>query len=151
MASLRRVRKHFREEVLRSIRAGEGNFETLMRCAGKHFGHDVGYETLIKTFLGTEVSNAVSVLRNEGHVETVGKKWKLADQLQMEDVQIISLRRLKRLRGELKQEIQLAHAHGLTEEAVAAARALEAIEAQLATVEVYESQEETMEPDLIGR
>lgn len=138
MASIRRVRKGFREEVRRLVSTGEGNFESLVELAGKYFGRDVGYEVLIKTFLGTEVGNAVSYLRNEGLIETVGKKWKLSSDLQLEDVEIISVRRLKRLRGELKAEVRLAHNFGRTEEAIAASKMLDIVSQQLTSVEVTE-------------
>ena len=132
---MRRVRKRYREDALRLISAGEGNFENLRSLAASHFGHDVGYQELIKAFLGAEVNNAVSCLRGEGKVETIGKKWKMADQLQLEDVQIISTRRLKRLRGELKAQVKLAHDHGQVDEAIAASRALDAITVRLEEVE----------------
>jgi len=135
MASLRRVRRDFRKEVLRLIGTGDGNIETLIKLAGSHFGHDVGYEALIKSFLGSEVSNAVSFLRNEGLVETVGKQWKPTDDLRDEDVEIISTRRLKRLRGELKAEVRLAHEHGRTEEAILASRMLDLVSTKLATTD----------------
>ena len=131
MPSMRKVRKDFRKEVLRQIRAGDGNIENLVETAGQHFGIQVGYEVLIKSFLQSEVSNAVSQLRNEGHIETIGKKWKAADELQREDVSIISVRRLKRLRGELKSQIRLDHDHGLIDEAAEAQRLLEKVEKML--------------------
>ena len=127
MASIRRVRKDFRKEVLQMISAGEGSLEKLMEIAGKFFGRDVGYEVLIKTFLQNEISNAVSCLRAEGHIETVGKLWKPIEQLQMEDVDAIALRRLKRLRGELKAQIKLAHRYGRTEDAVTASQMLKTV------------------------
>ena len=102
MASLRRVRKDFRKGVLQLISAGDGNFETLIELADKHFGRDVGYEVLIKCFLGSEVSNAVSCLRNDREIETVGKKWKPVGQLEKSDIEVISTRRKKRLRGEFR-------------------------------------------------
>lgn len=127
MANIRRVRKDFRKEVLQKISTGDGNIETLIALAGRHFGNNVGYEVLIKTFLGTEVSNAVSYLRSEGAVETVGKKWKPVSELQSDDVDVISHRRFKRLRGELKAEIKLDHDHGRTDEAIIASKALDMI------------------------
>ena len=131
MASMRRVRRNFRAEVLRLVSSGNGNMETLTKLADGFFGRDVGYEVLIKTFLGSEVSNAVSFLRNEGHIETVGKQWKPAGELTDDDVTIISTRRLKRLRGELKSEIRMAHNFGKVEEAVLASRMLELVNEKL--------------------
>ena len=131
MASMRRVRKNFRNEVLRLISSGDGNIKTLMALADGFFGRDVGYEVLIKTFLGSEVSNAVSYLRNEGKIETVGKQWKVAESLTSDDVTIISTRRLKRLRGELKSEIKMSHQFGKTEEAILASRMLELVKSRL--------------------
>ena len=131
MASMRRVRKNFRKEVLRFIGSGDGNIETLMKLADGFFGRDVGYETLIKAFLSSEVGHAVAYLRNEGLVETIGKKWKIASELSGDDVAVISTRRMKRIRGELKSGIKLAHDHGRVDDAVVAARMLEIISTQL--------------------
>ena len=127
MASLRRVRKDFRKEVLQLISTGDGNIETLISLADKQFGRSVGYHELLKTFLGSEVSNAVSFLRTEGHIESIGKKWKPVGELAEDDVNVIELRRKKRIRGELKASIVLAHNHGRTEEAITAAKMLELI------------------------
>jgi hypothetical protein len=131
MASVRRVRKNFRKEVLRLISSGDGNIQKLIESAGRHFGHDVGYEVLIKTFLQNEVSNAVSTLRNEGHIETIGKKWKPITTLEPTDVEIISLRRLKRIRGELQAQVRLSHQHGRIDDACTAGRMLETINIEL--------------------
>lgn len=130
MASMRRVRRQFREDLLRSVGAGQGNTDDLMRLAGEHFGRSVGYEELIKTFLRSEVQAGLSVLRNDGHVESVGRKWKSVDNLNEEDVDVISTRRLKRVRGELKAEIRLAHEHGRFEDAVAATRMLDLLQSR---------------------
>ena len=121
MASLRRVRKSFRNDALRLVNAGDGNVEKLMEVAGKHFGNDVGYENLIKSFLRTEVGNALAYLRTEGIVESIGKKWLPASQLTPGESVVVSSRRWKRLRGELKSEVRFAHEHGLTDEAIKAA------------------------------
>jgi hypothetical protein len=106
--------------------------------AGCLFGQRVGYETLIKTFLSTEVSNGLAQLRLEGEVESTGKCWKPIANLQPEDVEIISVRRLKRLRGELKAQEVLAHNHGRIDEAVAVARMLEVISGELHRRETVE-------------
>ena len=39
MASMRRVRKDFRKEVLRLVSTGDGDIETLTHLAGRFFGH----------------------------------------------------------------------------------------------------------------
>lgn len=124
MASMRKVRKSFREEVLRAISSGDGNIETLIEIAGSHFGRGVGYEVLIKSFLGSEVSNALSCLRNEGIIESIGKKWKPATDLSVAESAVVSTRRWKRLRGELKSEVRFAHEHGLIDEATKASALL---------------------------
>ena len=130
MASMRQVRKRFRKEVHRLISAGGGNTEMLMDIAKVMFG-EVGYPKVLETFWRSELSNAVSHLRNEGLVETIGKKWKPVDELQPEDVDVISTRRFKRLRGELKAEVQLAHKHGRIDDATTAARMLDLVSQQL--------------------
>jgi len=112
MASIRRVRKDFRNEALRLIKAGDGSIQNLVETAGKHFGHLVGYEVLIKTFLHNEVGNAMSHLRNDGCVETVGKQWKPVSTLDDDDVGVIQVRRQKRVRGELRAGMKLAHDRG---------------------------------------
>lgn len=134
MAKLRRVRRDFRKEVLQLVNAGEGNFETLMELAERSF-RDAGYHELLRTFWTTEVHNAVSYLRDHGdpteRIESIGKKWKPASELTVDDVEVISTRRKKRLRGELKAEVRLAHGHGRTEEAVLASKMLDLISQSL--------------------
>ncbi|NDF13304.1 MAG: hypothetical protein EB060_10890 [Proteobacteria bacterium] len=121
MASLRRVRKNFRKEVLQLIKAGEGNLKSLMQLADAHFGsNDCGYHAVLRAFHASEVNNAVSQLRLDGEIETVGKSWKSTEDLQSEDVDIITLRRMKRLRGEAKSLARFAHEHGRTEAAISA-------------------------------
>jgi hypothetical protein len=149
MASIRRVRRDFRKEVFQLISSGDGSIQKLVEAAGRHFGHFVGYEVLIKTFLHSEVGNAVSCLRTEGQVETVGKQWKSIASLQSEDVEIISLRRLKRLRGELKAQVRLAHQHGRVEDAVAAARMLEIVNGEFSVRQ--ERQQEEVAEATVGR
>jgi hypothetical protein len=128
MASIRRVRRDFRKDVLRLVNAGEGNFEKLMQLADTHFGaNECGYKAVLKAFNSGEVNNAVSYLRAEGLVETVGKQWKPVGQLQSEDVEIIQVRRKKRVRGELQAGVRMAHHHGCTEDAVLLSRALDAM------------------------
>ena len=124
MASIRRVRKGFRKDALRAVSAGDGNIEKLIEIAGKHFGSDVGYEVLIKSFLGSEVSNALTYLRGEGLVESIGRKWLPASELTTEQSTTVSTRRWKRLRGELKEEVRFAHEHGMIDEATRASELL---------------------------
>ena len=131
MASLTRVRRDFRNEVNQLISSGTGSTEKLVEAAGRHFGRDVGYEVLIKAFLRGEVSNAVSTLRGEGRIETIGHMWKPASQLVPADVAVISLRRLKRMRGELLAQVKLAQTHGLAEDVLAAGRMLEIVTTEL--------------------
>jgi hypothetical protein len=131
------------------ISSGNGSTEKLIEAAGRHFGHDVGYEVLIKTFLHSEVGHAVSYLRTEGHIETVGKQWKPTSELRPEDIDIISLRRLKRLRGELKAQVRLAHQHGRTEDAIVAARMLELVSGKLAERQEHHALESQKAP--VGR
>jgi len=136
MASMKRVRKSFREEALRLVNAGEGNFEKLIELAGQHFGRDVGYETLIKSFLGSEVNNSMAVLRTDGYVESVGKKWVPAATLSPDQQEVVSIRRWKRLRGELKSEEQFAHEHGMTDRAAQAGELLSQVSNWLQPEEV---------------
>jgi len=130
VAKLRRVRRGFREEVLQLVSAGEGNFEKLMQLAEASFA-DAGYHEVLRAFWAAEVSNAVSSLRTEGLIETIGKKWKPVSKLTGEDVDVISIRRKKRLRGELKAQKRLAHEHGRIDEAVAVGRMLDIVSEQL--------------------
>jgi len=139
MASIRRVRRDFRKEVLELICRGDGNTENLVEIAGRHFGHDVGYEVLIKTFLHNEVSNAVTCLRTEGLIETIGKKWKPVEQLQSEDIDVISIRRLKRLRGELESGLKLATDYNRAKDAEVVGRMLELVSHQLQNEELVEA------------
>ena len=123
MASLRRVRKNFRKEILRLIESGQGNWENLMRLATEYFGRDVGFDVVLKSYYQVEVGNAVSHLRSEGRIETVGKQWKPVEQLDDTDVTLIMNRRFKRIRGELQSQIRLAHDKQRVEEAIAASQA----------------------------
>ena len=151
MASIRRVRRDFRNEVNQLISSGEGSTEKLVEAAGRHFGYDVGYEVLIKTFLHNEVGNAVSSLRSEGLIETIGKQWKSTSELVPSDVAIISLRRLKRMRGELQAQVKLAHQHGLVEDAVAAGRMLEIVSNELSSRVDDVTADEMVQEATVGR
>ncbi len=135
MASLRSVRKRFRKESLRLVSSGDGNVEILKQLAGSYFGHQIGYEVLINSFLQNEVSNAMSYMRSEGEVESVGKKWKPVADLNEEDIDVLSSRRLRRLRGELTAEIRLCHEHGRTEAAISASEMLAIVSARIVTAD----------------
>jgi len=139
VASMRRARKNFRKEVLRLISSGDGNIETLKKLADGFFGEDVGYKVQIAAFLNSEIANALAQLRNEGLIESIGKKWKVNSELTGDDVTVISARRMKRLRGELKAEGKLAHEHGRLEEAAIAGTMLNIVSSRL--------QEETADAD----
>ena len=124
MRSIRSVRRDFRKEVLQMISAGEGNLEKLMQLAAVTIGNEVSNSQLVRSFLHTELSNAVSQLRNEGEIETIGKQWKPAANLNESDVETISVRRLKRIAGELRSQLRLDHEHGRTESAIETADSL---------------------------
>lgn len=141
MASLRRVRRAFRKDALRLISSGDGNIQKLVEAAAKHFGNDVGYEVLIKTFLQTEVGNAVTFLRQEGHIETIGRQWKPVGLLAPEDATIILSRRQKRIRGELKEYERFAHKFGRFDDATTAAQMLEVSSQQNESGDVHAEQE----------
>jgi len=125
MASIRNVRRQLRKELLKAVVAGNGDLKTLVRIAREIVGNDVGVEKMLAAFYPAEVSKAMSVLRSDRLVESVGSDWKAVANLDATDVDTISLRRLKRMRGELREEERLAHEHGRTEEAVVASRMLE--------------------------
>lgn len=131
MSSLRRVRKNFRKEVLRLIKSGEGNLKNLMSLADAHFGsNDCGYHAVLKAFHAGEVNNAVSQLRLDGEIETVGRSWKSTENLESADVDIITLRRMKRLRGEAKSLAKFAHEHGRTEAAISASHVVSIVKVE---------------------
>lgn len=123
MASLRRVRRAFRKDVHRLVSSGDGSIEKLVALARQHFGHDVGYEVLIKTFLHSEVGNAVNFLRQEGKVETVGRQWIAVEHLHDEHVDQIVARRKRRIYGELESLTSFANSHGRFDDSVASAKA----------------------------
>ena len=129
--SLRRVRRKLREYLLRNVEAGDGNNETLHRVAEAILGTDVGYRTVLKTFIANEVNKALAQLRCEGLVESTGGKWKPTQELNVEDATVITQRRKKRLRGELKAHVRLCHEHGLVEDAVLGNTLLAAIDQSL--------------------
>jgi hypothetical protein len=102
----------------------------LMKLADQHFGaNDCGYKAVLTAFLLGEINHATSSLRNDGQVESVGRLWKRAGELHEEDVAIIQKRRKRRIRGELKAGVRLAHNHCCTEDAVALSRALDVLAA----------------------
>ena len=144
MASLRRVRKNFRKEVLQLIKAGEGNLKNLMALADAHFGsNDCGYHAVLRAFHAGEVNNAVSQLRSDGEIETVGRSWKSTENLQSEDVDIITLRRMKQLRGKAKSLAKFAHDHGRTEAAISASHVVSIVkveEPEIATDQLIETE-----------
>src|SRR3990172_6954861 len=111
-STMRNVRRRLRQELLEAIRKGDGNLSNLIKIAGCLLGQYVGYEILIKNLERSEVNLATSQLRVDGHVESIGKVWKAMEALESQDVDIVSIRRLKRMRGELKAQIRLAHDHG---------------------------------------
>jgi len=130
-SSMRTVRRQLRKELLGAIGNGDGVLPQLIEIADRLLGRNVGYEVLIKTFCANEVSNALAQLRLDEEVETTGKCWKLVSKLEDEDVDIISTRRLKRLRGELKAEIRLAHDHGRIDDAALASEMLAMVQGRL--------------------
>lgn len=139
MASLRRVRRNFRKEVLQLVKSGAGNRENLLKLAEAHFSsNDCGFAAVLGAFYASEVNNAVSQLRIDGEVETVGRSWKSIEDLQSADVDIITLRRMKRLRGEAKSLAKFAHEHGRTEAAISASHVV-------SIVKVDESAENALE------
>jgi len=133
---MRHVRRQLRKELLQAIKEEQGDLATLMQIADRLLGRAVGYEVLIKTFLSNEIANGLKQLRVDGEVESTGRLWKPFGDLKSEDVTKISTRRLKRLRGELKAEIRLAHDYGRVEEATVAARMLEIVSQRLQSTEV---------------
>ena len=134
-SAIRTVRRQFRKELLMELASGEKHLSELVEIAGRLFGHEVGYETLIKAFLAGEVAKALSLLRLDGEAESVGKVWKKTESLTGDDVDILSLRRFKRVRGELKAEVALAHAYGRVEDAITASQMLAIVTQKLHTEE----------------
>jgi hypothetical protein len=120
--SLRKVRREFRRAVKHAIESGKRNTRDLLTLADAHFGsNDCGYRAVLNAFIKSEVNNAVSFLRQEGLIETVGKEWKLIADIDQDDALKITARRMKRLRGEAKSLTKFAHDRGMTEVAVTAA------------------------------
>ena len=93
------------------------------------FGVEVGVTTLMEAFCRNEVSKALAQLRLDGHVESIGSIWKAMESLNLEDADSISIRRLKRLRGELRSEVALNRKFGRWEEAALAQSLLDQLEA----------------------
>ena len=73
-------------------------------------------------------------MRLDGKAESTGLLWKAANCLESEDIDIISVRRLKRLRGELESEIRMANEYGRVEDATSASMMLGIVTARLAEV-----------------
>ena len=134
MSSMRQVRRNLRREIMLAIDDGDGHPKSLAKIAGRLLGQDVGYDTLIKAFCAYEVRNALAQLRLDGKAESTGMLWKAADSLESEDIDIISVRRLKRLRGELESEVRMANQYGRAEDASSASMMLGIVTARLAEV-----------------
>jgi hypothetical protein len=128
---MRSVRRRLRKELSTEIAGGNGDLPTLRGLTRQLLGHSVGFEVLIDAWCANETSNALAQLRIAGEAESVGKMWKPVDVLTDADVEAISIRRLKRMRGELKAQERLAHEHGRISEAAAVARLLEIIGQEL--------------------
>jgi hypothetical protein len=121
MASLRKVRREFRKALLTAVKQGKRNTRDLVALADAHFGsNDCGYHAVLKAFNVAEVNNAVAFLRQEGHIETVGKEWKPVEELDQDDALKITTRRMKQIRGLAKSTTRFAHEHGQIEEAIRA-------------------------------
>ena len=132
MASkMRKVRRQFRQEMLRAIEAGNGTAETLEKIARAVLGNDIGLEVAMSSFYANEVNKGLAQLRTDGLAESTGKVWKLAGSLDGEDIEAISIRRMKRIKGELLAEIRLAHDNGRFEEATIASSMLAIVSKQL--------------------
>ena len=142
MASrMRSARRRLRKELLQCIDAGKGDIATLGQTACAIMGHEVGIEEVTNYFYANEVSNAMKKLRVDGEVESVGRLWMRVGSLSEENVETISIRRLKRLRGESKAQLRLAHDHGRIDEAVAIGQLLEILNQELVKREVVEGVE----------
>jgi hypothetical protein len=137
--SLRKVRREFRKAALSAIQNGKRSTRDLLALADLHFGsNDCGYHAVLKAFNAAEVNNAVAFLRQEGHIESVGKEWKPIADLDQDDALKITARRMKRLRGEAKSLTKFAHERGMTEVAVTAANVVNIVK-----VDDYEVSKET--------
>lgn len=148
MASIHRVRKQLRKALLHAVSSGQGDIKSLKRITREIIGNDVGIERLLDNLYANEVSKAMAVLRSERLVETVGKVWKLMGCLDNSDVDTISLRRLKRLRGELRAQVRLAHEHGRTEDAILASDMLGKLTTKLEEA-TAESSSRVLEPSMV--
>jgi hypothetical protein len=131
VASLRKVRKELRKAMLIAIKQGKRSTRDLFALADAHFGsNDCGYHAVIKAFVMSEVNNAVSFLRQEGHIETVGKEWKPVEEIDQDDALKIMARRKKQIRGLAKGATRFAHEHGHTEDAVCLLNVLGIVKAE---------------------
>lgn len=148
MASLHRVRKQLRKALLNAVSTGKGDTKSLKAITREIIGNDVGIERLLDNLYASEVSKGMAVLRSERLVESVGKDWKLLASLDSSDVDTISLRRLKRLRGELRAELRLAHEYGRFDDAIRASKMLETLTGKLEEV-AEKSSSKVLEPSLV--
>ena len=136
MASrMRSARRRLRKELSRCVKSGQGDRATLDRVAREIMGREVGMEEVAAYFYTNEASNSMSQLRLAGDAESVGGLWLPVESLTDAHVETISIRRLKRLRGEAKAQERLSHDHGRVEEAVLIGRLLELLHQGLASQE----------------
>jgi hypothetical protein len=110
------------------------------RVAREIMGRDVGVEELMESYYANETSNAMKQLRIAGETESVGGVWMRVADLTEANVETISVRRLKKMRGELKAQMTLAHDHGLVGDAAFAGRMLEVLHQELAKRETVEAE-----------
>ena len=137
MASLRSVRKAFRRE-LRQLMASKGGYllpHEGVALARAMFGREVGVDDLMESYCANQFNAAMAYLRSDRVAESVGREWVAVSQLKPEQVDGVTLRRLKRIVGELRSQVALDHETGRTEEAVKHSLALRDFEALLKPIE----------------
>lgn len=141
MANYRKVNKQLRKHLLEAVTKGSGDSETLKQIAREIIGNNVGIERLLDNLYSSAVAQGMAILRSEGHVESIGKNWKLATLLDSDDVDTVQLRRLKRMRGEAVSQIHLAHKHGRIDDATYYASVRDSLNERIAASEAVVAEE----------
>lgn len=117
MAKMLKVRRQLRAALHEAIKAGDGSNAVIHKITRDIMEADVTLRVLMDSLVLGEANKATAQLRREFGVESVDTGWVTKEMLSQENVEIISARRFKRVRGECQTEIDLAHTHGMTEEA----------------------------------
>lgn len=115
MASkMRKVRRLLRHRLRSRLKEGNCSRSEMESIVESIMAHEVGYATLVSTFLRSELNMALAYLQRgpTAEAESNGMVWKHVDNLDDMDLDVISVRILKRMRGEASRHADISDKHG---------------------------------------